>query len=327
MIRLTKRYVVCLLAAALMSSVQAETALAENGVQEEQEQQEKQEQEKEKIGKVYLTVDADLGLSDGSHVEVTPEEGNAERYHVEGVEILGDGDTDYSNSNPPEIEITLASEDQDAWYFASSSSSSVHLSLSAQSKSRYEKIKLVSVRRKDDNATLVIRAKLLFDKEADVSPLSPPSSASWDSSLNGQASWNSVSGAKYYQVQLLKDRVEIGRFRSVYATTYDFSSQMTEPGVYHFQVRAVKISNNTKSAWTDSTGTLTVGADGAITPVAQWKLEGTAWYFYDSQGKKATGWIELGGAYYYLDPSTGAMYANCRTPDGYWVDENGRRGE
>ena len=33
----------------------------------------------------------------------------------------------------------------------------------------------------------------------------------------------------------------------------------------------------------------------------------------------ATGWIELDGKSYYLDPSTGAMYANTRTPDNFWL--------
>ena len=37
----------------------------------------------------------------------------------------------------------------------------------------------------------------------------------------------------------------------------------------------------------------------------------------------ATGWIELDGKSYYLDPSTGAMYANTRTPDNFWVDASG----
>ena len=37
----------------------------------------------------------------------------------------------------------------------------------------------------------------------------------------------------------------------------------------------------------------------------------------------ATGWIELDGKSYYLDPATGAMYANTRTPDNCWVDASG----
>ena len=37
----------------------------------------------------------------------------------------------------------------------------------------------------------------------------------------------------------------------------------------------------------------------------------------------ATGWIELDGKCYYLDPATGAMYANTRTPDNFWVDASG----
>ena len=36
-----------------------------------------------------------------------------------------------------------------------------------------------------------------------------------------------------------------------------------------------------------------------------------------------TGWLELNGTYYYLDPATGAMWANQRTPDGYWVNGDG----
>ena len=309
-----KQCLVFFLVAALLSGIRANTAFAGS----------EDSDEREKIGRVYLTVDADLGLSDGEHVEVTPEEESAERYRLDGVEVLNDEDGNYSNSNPPEIEITLVSEDEDSWYFGSNTSSNVRLSLSERSKSHYEKIKLVSARRKDDNATLVIRARLLFDAEADVSQLSPPSRASWDSSLDGRANWSSVSGAKYYQVQLLKDGTEVGRFRSVYDTVYDYSGQLTAPGAYRFRVRAVKISNNTKSAWTDAAGTLTVGENGVITPVSQWKYENGKWYYYDCQSRKASGWIELYGDYYYLDPDTGEMYAGCRTPDGYWVDENGK---
>ena len=47
------------------------------------------------------------------------------------------------------------------------------------------------------------------------------------------------------------------------------------------------------------------------------------WYYFDADGYMATGWVQVNGLYYYLDPSSGAMYANCYTPDNCWVDANG----
>lgn len=54
------------------------------------------------------------------------------------------------------------------------------------------------------------------------------------------------------------------------------------------------------------------------------------WYYLED-GKYKTGWNLLldssGENWYYFDESTGAMLSNCRTPDGYYVDENGRWAE
>ncbi|MGN0371543.1 MAG: hypothetical protein ACI4F3_01890 [Enterocloster sp.] len=58
-------------------------------------------------------------------------------------------------------------------------------------------------------------------------------------------------------------------------------------------------------------------------PAAQWKQMGDLWYYFDAEGYMATGWLELNGVYYYLDTDNGAMYANRRTPDNYWVDASG----
>ena len=64
------------------------------------------------------------------------------------------------------------------------------------------------------------------------------------------------------------------------------------------------------------------GRDGkALT--SKWASINGQWYYFDAEGYMATGWIELDGKSYYLDPSTGAMYANTRTPDNFWVDASG----
>lgn len=55
-----------------------------------------------------------------------------------------------------------------------------------------------------------------------------------------------------------------------------------------------------------------------------WLFDNGKWYFLNPSGDMATGWIMDNGKYYCLDGS-GAMYANTRTPDGYFVDASGAR--
>lgn len=59
-----------------------------------------------------------------------------------------------------------------------------------------------------------------------------------------------------------------------------------------------------------------------------WEKYDGAWYYFDEAGYMCTGWIlSDDGKYFYCDPRQGENYGklltNQRTPDGYWVDENG----
>ena len=51
------------------------------------------------------------------------------------------------------------------------------------------------------------------------------------------------------------------------------------------------------------------------------------WFYIDPERGMQTGWVRLGGAWYYFhqvsDGRKGIMYAGRKTPDGYYVDENG----
>ena len=49
-----------------------------------------------------------------------------------------------------------------------------------------------------------------------------------------------------------------------------------------------------------------------------------SWYYMNGSGEMQTGWQYIGGRWYYLG-TDGAMYANTRTPDGYYVDGSGAR--
>ena len=51
------------------------------------------------------------------------------------------------------------------------------------------------------------------------------------------------------------------------------------------------------------------------------------WFYFDPEHGMQTGWVLIDGKWYYFHPTSdgmkGLMYAGRRTPDGYYVDENG----
>ena len=62
--------------------------------------------------------------------------------------------------------------------------------------------------------------------------------------------------------------------------------------------------------------------DGSF-PAAEWMYIRDAWYYFDEQGYLAVNrWIEWKGRWYCV-AADGRMYADCRTPDGYYVDGSG----
>ncbi len=60
--------------------------------------------------------------------------------------------------------------------------------------------------------------------------------------------------------------------------------------------------------------------------VAGWKRVNKKWYYLDpATGKMKTGWLQnTDGNWYYLDDTTGEMLSKTRTPDGFWVEKNGK---
>lgn len=53
-----------------------------------------------------------------------------------------------------------------------------------------------------------------------------------------------------------------------------------------------------------------------------WIQVGKEWYYMNNSGAMQTGWKQVGGKWCYLDKS-GALLTNTKTPDGYYVNENG----
>lgn len=66
------------------------------------------------------------------------------------------------------------------------------------------------------------------------------------------------------------------------------------------------------------------GKDG--NSAAGWVRVNKKWYYMDpSTGIMKTGWFQNSdGNWYYLDDTTGEMLSKTRTPDGYYVEKNGK---
>ena len=333
-----KKATALLLSALLVSSCMAPCAFAAS---------------KKKVGKINLTIDTDIRSgSSGGEVEVTATGDNTNYYYLDSVEVTNDEGEDWSKSNPPEAEILIGLEDEDEYTFSGTSSSNFKLTLANSIKSRYDKVEYVSASKKDGGATIALRVRLVFDKDADMSTAPAPGSALWFTYSPGMATWTEVPSAKYYQLQLYKDGSLVtppdgsSSTVSVYGTYYDFSNWVTDGSSYTFKVRSVKASNNAKSKWVTSfawtpgstsggSNTVTEGwknaadnvrwwyqnADGSY-PASQWKEINGKWYYFDAEGYMATGWIKVGGLDYCLAPD-GALYVNCTTPDGYNVNADG----
>ena len=54
-----------------------------------------------------------------------------------------------------------------------------------------------------------------------------------------------------------------------------------------------------------------------------WLLKEGRYYFLNTDGSMAYGWVNTMGDWYYLDIATGVMQTNTYTPDGRYVNAEG----
>lgn len=297
------------------------------------------------VGKIYLTIDSTVGLkNDSEDVTVTPYGDNTALYYVDNIYIENNDGNGYTESNPPKITVTLEVADEDNYYFSGTSSKDFRLTLADSAKDGYAKAEYVKAVKKNDRNTIELTFRLPFYKNkktsaaTSTSTVKAPTGVSWSPNAFGTGTWSAVSGAKYYQLRLLKDGSLTGDEFTIYGTKYDFSRLMGTTGSYSFEVRSVKSTNNTKSAWVRSgeigsyaAGSWKQSADGrwwwdygdGTWAAAEWLYINGKWYYFQEDGYMATGWITLYNKSYYLDPVSGAMYKSERTPDGLYVNESG----
>jgi len=281
---------------------------------------------KTSIGKIYLTIDGTVGLkNDSEEITVTPYGENTQLYYVDSIYIENNDGNGYTESNPPRITVTLEIVDEDANCFSGTASKDFRLTLSESAKTGYGKAEFVKAVKKDNGSTVELTFRLTFYKKSSASTtaaIKAPANITWSQNAFGTGTWSAVSGAKYYQLRLLKDGSLTGDEFTIYGTKYDFSRLMGTTGSYSYEIRSVKSSNNAKSAWVRSgelgsypTGSWRQSKDGrwwwdygdGTWPAATWLYIKGEWYYFLEDGYMATGWISLDHKSYYLDPASGAL--------------------
>lgn len=183
----------------------------------------------------------------------------------------------------------------------------------------------------ENNETLVVKADYL-----PVVILGKTDWCGWDSEEQTKAVWNKVEYATGYQLNLYADNKRKAKV-TVSTNWADLSSHIdNEDATWYYEVQATGYSSEDKkyrksgeyvtSADTYFEGLGDVGGtwkngqykskDGDYT-VNDWKLIQGKWYFFDGNGKKATGWLNRNGIWYYLY-SDGSMATGWQSINNKW---------
>lgn len=300
-------------------------------------------EDRTKISKVRLEFTSDITPGyDEENVEVEVVDGE-EGYYVNSCDVTNVPESKWNELDPPVVEIELYADED--YYFGSTSSSGFDLDLTDNSV--FKKVEFVKATQKYDKTVLVLTVKMRFRlSDGKSETVYNPKQLKWDETAVGIGSWQKAIGAAYYQVQLEKDGESVGRITKVNDLTYDFGSQITEPGTYRFQVRTVseykvqgkwvkskklKITQAqlplTEAGWkkaADDVRWWWSNGDGTW-PASQWREINGYWYYFNEEGYMAVGWITVEEKEYYLDPGSGALYQDTTTPDGIRVGADGAR--
>ncbi|MEY8336722.1 hypothetical protein AALB16_01650 [Lachnospiraceae bacterium 62-35] len=190
-------------------------------------------EERETISSLTLHVSAELGDdSDFSDMELMVTS-DSDEYSIEEYEVINDtGSASY-----PVIQVVLEAEDG---YYFDVSSRDIYL--------EGDEGDCISRTTRNNKETLILKIRLT-DLTADMDSVSQA-----ELNSDGEGSWDSVPGARKYEVRLYRGSSMVGSGKTTSNTWYDFSGMITRKGDYFFKVRAIGRKSGDKGDWTESDG-------------------------------------------------------------------------
>lgn len=255
-----------------------------------------------------------------------------EHYEMENPDEVMEG------TAKPTVKVYLSAKD--GYYFGITKASQIKL----------QKCKYKTAARQDSSTTLVVTVELT-DVKLNIGEVEDLTLAE-----NGKAAWEEVYNAGSYEIRVFRSGSRIAS-DTVAGTSYDISPYYVKEGTYSFRVRAChRMDSNVKGEWAESNeiylseqqakanreaaeqaesagdwisdkgGWRFRLPDGTFVSSA-WRKINKQWYYFLPDGHMATGWTQIDGSYYYFDPTSGALWVNTTTPDGYIIGIDGRRVE
>ena len=239
----------------------------------------------------------------------------------------------------PVIRIEMEADDE--YYFGSTSKS--HFKFSGASNITFKKAS-----RRDKNTTMTVEVYL--KRIGGILPAAE--GLEWSSTAI--ATWDSMEGAKSYEVRLLRNGSTVTTATTA-GTSYNFTKNISREGEYSFRVRAVSSYDDRKGEWSDESETFEIEKEdiqgiktnsSSLSPSrtnkgwisdqnGRWYSNGdgtwlqngwyninNAWYFFNSSGYVLTNWQFINGAWYYLNPD-GVMLTGWQLIGGKWYYMNG----
>lgn len=109
------------------------------------------------------------------------------------------------------------------------------------------------------------------------------------------------------------------RYCNLYKETYVSDTWRQISGIwYYFDEEGYALSEE----WLDIDGEKYYFAENCSLVVG-WQFIDDEWYYFNSDGTALSGWLEDNDEWYYCED--GKMWYDCMTPDGYLLDEDGKR--